>query len=225
LTQEKATAVAAQLESIDAYIFYFDLIGVLDSFIADQADTLNRLREFQRESRNFFPVGAPSSTLKTLADNVWVRLNTEENIADIRVLEIAARVMLAASNNGFEKFFGAVTRSKHEFDLFDRTVVTGGDPTDLRIQHIDMTSDAHMRAALAEKWSAFLAKSNKSPTPPNCVWVSEDLYGDQGTVDDNLYEADLPLRWGKTFDLAKLPGPGGRAWPFAQSKFRPIWPR
>jgi len=221
---ESENDVATQLESIDAYIFYFDLIGVLDAFVTDPQDTLTRLREFHRESRNYFPVGGASSTLKTLADNVWARLNGNEPIADVRILEIAAKVMLAASNHGFSRFFGAVTRSDHEFDLFDRTLMTGGDATDLTIQHIDMTSDAHMRAVLAEKWSAHLAKTKNAPTTPDCVWVSEDLYDGGGTLDDNLHGVKVPLRWGRTFDLARLNGPGGRKWPFPKSKFRPCWP-
>jgi hypothetical protein len=88
-----------------------------------------------------------------------------------------------------------------------------------------MTSNAHICAALAEKWSASLAKTNNSPTTPDCVWVSEDLYDGHGTIEENLYGVNLPLRWGSAFDLAQVPGPGGKAWPFAKSKFRPIWPR
>jgi hypothetical protein len=51
------------IETIDAYILYFDLIGVTKQFLSNQTDTLGRLRAFQSKARAEFPVGGPHSTI------------------------------------------------------------------------------------------------------------------------------------------------------------------
>jgi hypothetical protein len=212
-------------DSIDAAIFYFDLIGVTAQFLDDQVGTLRRLREFHRAVRRLpFPFGGPHTTLKTLADNVWTRINmgTENIVSDMRVLELAAGTMRAARDHGFPRFFGVITRGEHEFELQDRILVSGGDPTDLLVQHIDMTSEPHIRAALAEKWSAHLAKQDRSPVPVPAVWVGEEVMPD-GEFEDQICGLHLPIFLrSERVDLAAGDGPGGRAWPFTQSRFRAI---
>lgn len=209
-------------QSIDAYIFYFDLLNVRQQFLHDQQGTLERIRAFQEMARQTpFPFG-DGSALKTFADNVWARVASHENIADVRLLDLAGDVMRAAHSNGFDKFFGVITYGKHPFDLFDRTLVTGGDPTEILVQHIDMTSEPHMRAAFAEKWSASLAKLSRLPVPPSCVWVSEEVFPN-GEIEDNLFGVELSVAVvPERFDLKQLPGPGGAKWPFKQSRFRAI---
>lgn len=45
-------------QTIDAYIFYFDLLGVRRDFLRDPAATLERIRAFQAEVRQTpFPFG------------------------------------------------------------------------------------------------------------------------------------------------------------------------
>jgi hypothetical protein len=212
-------------ETIDAFIFYFDLIGVREQFLAAQQETLARMRAFQAKSRAAFPLFGPHSTIKTLADNVWARVNADEESADVLTIELATRTMKAACEFGFDNYFGVITRGEHVFDLIDRTLFAGADPTDIQIQHIDMTSEPHMRAAFAEKWSAHLARNNALPVPAPCVWISEETFPESG-IDAALCGIDLPCTIGmKTFDLATLPGPSGKRWPFKQSRFRAITTR
>src|SRR4051812_29351164 len=106
-------------EEIEVFIFYFDLIGVRRQFIADPDGTLSRVRAFQRDVRHSsFPFGGPHTTLKTLADNVWARINVNDGaIVDVRVLELVGATMRAAAANGFPKFFGVLTRGRHVFSL------------------------------------------------------------------------------------------------------------
>ncbi len=206
---------------MDAYIFYFDLIGVRDQFLADQAGTLERIRAFQAQVRQCsFPFSG-ESRLKTLSDNVWACVSANEQIPDVRMLELAACTMSAATKHGFPKFFGVITRGDHPYDLADRTLTTTGDPTEILIQHIDMTSEPHIRAAFAEKWSAHLAKTNSLPAPSACVWVSEEVF--PGELEDCLCGLEAPVAvLPPSFDLKKMPGHGGAVWPFSQSRFRAV---
>jgi hypothetical protein len=210
------------VETIEAFIFYFDLIGVMDQFIAAPDETLERLRGFQARARAEFPLSGPHSTVKTLADNVWARVNANEQSADVWTLELAARAMRAAEDFGFPRYFGAITRGEHSVDLADRTTIAGSDPTDFLVQHIDMTSEPHMRAALAEKWSAHLDRNKSCPVAVPSVWVSEEVFPD-GTIDDSLFGLPLPFKIRReSFDLKNVAGPGGRSWPFECSRFRAI---
>lgn len=194
----------------------------MDQFIEKQEDTLERLRGFHAKARSSFPLGGPHSGIKTLADNVWARVNADENIADVRTLELAAHAMKAAEEFGFPKYFGAITRGDHTFDLADRTTVTGGDPTDFLVQHIDMTSEPHMRAALAEKWSAHLEREKRRPIPVQSVWVGAEVFPD-GEIEENFFGMTLPyVIRPERFDLKTVPGPRGKKWPFEHSKFRAI---
>jgi hypothetical protein len=216
---------AADTASFEAIIFYFDLIGVRNQFLDDPEGTMARIRDFQRRVRlSSFPFGGAHTTLKTMADNVWARINvSDENaIADVHVLEFAAYTMSAAREFGFQKYFGVVTRGEHIFVNEDRTLVGGFDPTDLRIQHIDMTSKPHIRAAFAEKWSAHLAGEGKLPTPPSCVWISEEVMPD-GELEDQLYGLKEPFElMPQRIDLGAVEGPNGRSWPFPERRFRAI---
>src|SRR5690242_20806743 len=66
-------------------------------------------------------------------------------------------------------FFGCITRGVHDFDPADRMLVAGETFEDLREQHLDLTSEPHIRAAVAEKWSRC------TELPTNCVWVSAEV--------------------------------------------------
>ena len=68
---------------MEAIIFYFDVIGIRDRYDSDP-NVLTKLREFQRSVRESnFPVGQEWSTLITLYDNVWARINAQEKIANV----------------------------------------------------------------------------------------------------------------------------------------------
>jgi hypothetical protein len=209
-------------ETIDAFIFYFDLIGVVDQFLSQQGETLERLRQFQARARARFPFGEPHCTVKTLADNVWARVNASEHTGAVGMLELAARVMEAAHEFCFPNYFGVITRGDHVFDVLDRTTVTGSDPTDFLVQHIDMTSEPHIRAALAEKWSASLARDKLSPVPVPSVWISEEVFPERD-IEDAVCGLSLPFVVRRErFDLSRLPGPAGKQWPFPHARFRAI---
>lgn len=156
---------------------------------------------------------------------MWARVAADERIPDVRVLDIAGDVMRAARNHGFEQFFGVITYGAHSFDGADRTLVSGGDPTQLLIQHIDMTSEPHIRAAFAESGPRTPCEDEALPAPPSCVWASEEVFP-HADIEDHLCGISvsvkvLPAR----FDLAKLPGPDGAQWPFSQALFRAIVPK
>lgn len=128
--------------------------------------------------------------------------------------------MSAAIMNGFPHYFGAITKGLHDFDEDDRSLVGKESFEDLTEQHIDITSEPHIRAAMAEKW----AKSFCNPA--ECVWVSAEV-GSSDDIDPYSYPALPDSRFtlrSETVDLRDVPH-CNRKWPFEQSKFQAIGPR
>jgi hypothetical protein len=209
-------------ENLEVFIFYFDLVGVTARFISDTDYTLACLRNFHARVRERFPVGGPHSALKTLADNVWARVNTSESVAsDVHIMDLATRTMKAAEEYGFDKYFGVITKGLHTFSNEDRILVPNTDPTDILIQHIDMTSEPHIRAVMAEKWSSYLAKKEIYPIPVPSVWVSEEIF--EGPIERELFGVDLQcVIRPESFNLNTYESEIGKKWPFDKSRFRAI---
>lgn len=207
-------------QGISCFIFYFDVIGVVDQYLVNP-NVVDRLIEFQREVRGDYIGGEENSTCVTMFDNVWLRHSTslpEVHFWD--VLDLAGKTMRAAQRHGFENYFGAVTYGVHQFDPLDRTLVSQWDPTDITKQHIDSLSDPHIRAAFAEKWSAMLFKAKKHPAP-NSVWVSDEVVS--SALEDACFgqsnSFDIP---GIRFDLRDPLLSVGKNWPFSESTFQVI---
>jgi hypothetical protein len=152
----------------------------------------------------------------TLFDNIWSRVNSDDPGQPSLLLKFAGDVMRAALDEGFDKFFGAVTRGVHDFDPNDRLLVGRDDFEDLSEQHIDVTSEPHIRAAYVERWA-------RNPAfPQNCVWVSSDVL-DLRTIPAEAEFEDVDFEpFGDAFDIANVPLSDGRQWPFAPSTFRAI---
>lgn len=203
------------LKGVEVWIFYFDVVGFKDEFLKSGNQALHRLRRFQLASRRAFEFGHEHSYIVTLFDNVWARVNAIEPGLPSLLFDFAGEVMLAAQREGFDTFFGVITRGKHQFDPRDRMLVAGDSWEDLKEQHIDITSEPHMRAALAEKWSATGA------FPKDCIWVSADAVDPETLEAECSYPNSTCEPFGAAFDLAKHPLKGV-PWPFTQSRFRSI---
>jgi hypothetical protein len=188
------------------YVFYFDLIGIRARLRDNLKQAIGELEQFQRLVRERAELHAPGGTLITLADNVWARVPAEERDGITRVVSETLR---AAEERGFPMYFGAVTFGEIDRSINDAALSTGSQPTDIRKQHISMTSDPHLRAALAEKCSAELARTSKLPAKPPCIWVSEEVPMD-------LFAS---LKAEASFDLKAA----GVDWRFEQSRFTPVY--
>jgi hypothetical protein len=205
--------------AIDVYVFYFDIVGFVDEFLANSDTALERLRRFHRRAREEFAFGRENSYVVTLFDNLWARLNASEPGMPSLLLDYAGHVMHAAEVEGFGRFFGAITRGTHRYDPSDRMLVGGESFEDLREQHIDATSEPHIRAASAEKWAAALE------LPKQCVWVSDEA-AEPATLSAHAGFPDSKFApFGGPFDLAATPLPSGRKWPFSRSRFGAIRPK
>ena len=100
-------------------------------------------------------------------------------------------------------------------------LVPNTDPTDILIQHIDMTSEPHIRAVMAEKWSSYLAKKEIYPIPVPSVWVSEEIF--EGPIERELFGVDLQcVIRPESFNLNTYESEIGKKWPFDKSRFRAI---
>ena len=205
-----------EISQVDAYVFYFDVIGFVDDYLANGADALHRLRLFQRAARAEFAFGHEHSYVATIYDNVWARLNAVEPGMPSLLLNFAGDTMQAAREYGFNRFFGCITRGVHDFDPNDRMLVGGENFEDLREQHLDVTSEPHIRAALAEKWSR-LARF-----PKDCIWISSEVSNLPSLSAQCAYPNSSFEPFGPAFDLAGAELQGGRTWPFASSRFRAI---
>lgn len=204
-------AVKEPIRRIEVFVFYFDVSGLVDQFISHGNDALARLRRFQRRARREFPFERDHSYVVTLYDNVWSRVNASEPGLPSLLLDFAARVMDAAESEGFASFFGAITRGIHDFNPNDRMLVGGSTFEDLREQHLDVTSEAHIRAAYAEKWHVV------SSLPRNCVWVSSEAVEPGALPAQAGFLRSAFRPYGEEFDLALAPLTNGRSWPFPQS--------
>jgi len=208
-------------ETIEVYIFYFDVVGVVEAYAKDPG-VLNRLSAFQRDVRHkTLGLGAPWTYVVTLYDNIWARINAQEMNADDKVMELAAVAMRAARQHGFKDYFGVCTRGMHSFSLADKTLIGGGDPTDITYQHIDSASEPQLRAGTAEKWSKKLAHASRLPVSDPCVWIGEEV-ADYETIESYSVAGSSYRVVGPTFDLQSAL-PGGTQWPFpGASRFTPI---
>ncbi|MCL4475630.1 MAG: hypothetical protein M1508_05330 [Nitrospirae bacterium] len=213
---------AKTLQEMEAFIFYFDVLGTRDEYLSD-ASVLTRLRDFQRSVRQSkFPVGCDWSTLITLYDNVWARINTAETIADVIALELAIDVMKCAKDNGFHEYFGACTKGVHTFDIIDKTLVGGSDPCDIRIQHIDSLSEPHMRGVFLEEWQRKLHKAGSDPVTTPCIWISEEVADYATLMGYKRWQGFDFSVLRSTLDFNEYPI-DGRPWPFPEhSRFTAI---
>ena len=120
------------ISNVDVYVFYFDVIGLVEDFLVNSPNALDRLRKFQRSARTHFTFGHDHSYVVTLYDNVWARLNAAEPGMPSCLLDFAGHTMRAAELQGFRRYFGCITRGKHDFDPNDRMLVGGESFEDLR---------------------------------------------------------------------------------------------
>lgn len=208
---------------INCFIFYFDIIGVVNNYIQNPK-VIDQIVNWQRDVRGEFSFLEENSTCKTLNDNVWARITSRHPESDMHtVLDFAGKTMRLAQKHGFEKYFGVLTYGDHTFDLRDRTLSSGGDPTDITSQHIDTLSGPHIRAAFAEKWSSDLANLKKHPCL-NSVWVSQEvLFDDNQSLHDLITYSNTPAEY-QTVDLMiDLNDPKyatTKKWVFPESKFQ-----
>lgn len=209
-------------EQMDCFIFYFDVIGVVDRYLSNPS-VKNDIESWQREVRNKFTFAEHDTTCKTLFDNVWARITTRHPESDMyTVLDFAGETMRLAKRHGFDNYFGAITYGEHSYDIHDRTLVAGANPTNIIKQHIDTLGPAHIRAGFSEKWSAMLHKQNKHPAL-NSVWVSEEaLFGI-----DNLYDVATYSNVHRKYNVLDLRVDLNdskyslqKKWPFPESKFQ-----
>lgn len=209
----------ASVQTVEMYVFYFDLSGLVARYLSDGQRALDQLREFQRQARAEFTFSRPHSFVATLYDNVWARINVAQPGTPSLVLDFAGNVMRAATDHGFPQFFGCITRGWHDYDPGDRMVVAKESFEDMTELHLDITSEPHVRAAMAEKWA------KPSPPPEGVVWVSSEVVGSESlaalaTFPDSAFQ---PL--GDWFDIQAANDGHGRAWPFTQSRFHAIRPK
>ncbi len=213
MTQQQQTA---------CFIFYFDVIGVVDEYIRDPS-VIQRIEAWQQAVRDEFYFGETDTTCKTLFDNIWARITTSHPESDMYViLDFAGKTMRLAKKYGFHKYFGAITYGTHTYDIAGRTLVMGTDPTDIRKQHIDTLSSAHIRAGFAEKWSAALAKDKRHPLL-NSIWISEEVLFNLGSLHDVVTYSTVPHDYSVHNLFVDLSDPAykiEKAWPFAESKFQ-----
>jgi hypothetical protein len=211
-----ATPLDESIQRTDVFVFYFDVAGCVDQFLTRGDATLSRLRRFQRAARHDFEFGRENSYVATLFDNVWARINATEPGLPSLLLNFAGRVMDAAQSEGFDSFFGCITRGTHDFDPSDRMLVGGDRFEDLREQHLDMTSEPHIRAAYAERWQ-------RVPTlPDNCVWVSAEAVPPRSLEAEASFPDSAFRPFREEFDLKHHTLATGKQWPFSHSLFRGI---
>lgn len=206
------------LQRVEVVIFYFDLIGFTGQYLSNANATLQRLWQFQKESRSQFPFSIYGSAVKTVADNVWARIPISEPGMPELAVEYAKRIMCQARKNGFSNYFGAMTRGIHEFDLADRWFSSAEDTTDIRSQHIDVISEPYMRGVIAEYWSADLARNNRLPARAPCIWVGTDVISDKDLLAYISVHGGVSFVRGP-FDLRQHPRSDGKTWQFEQSTF------
>lgn len=209
----------ASVSTVEIYVFYFDVIGFVDQFLSQGEGALAELRAFQRKARAAFGFSWPHSFVVTLYDNVWSRINASQPGTPSLVLDFAGEVMNAAIDHGFSTFFGSITRGQHDYDPNDRMLVAKESWEDLTEQHLDITSEPHVRAALAEKWAKRVSAA------PNSVWVSSEVVGNDSLTALSSYPDSTFEPVDGWFDLSAQEVGGGRRWPFSHARFHAIRPR
>lgn len=128
--------------------------------------------------------------------------------------------MSVAIDHGFSSFFGSITRGLHDYDPNDRMLVAKDSWEDITEQHLDTTSEPHVRAAFAEKWAA-----KHSSKPRNSVWVSSEVVGNESIAALSSYPDSAYEPLGDWFDVSELTIDSERRWPFNQARFHAIRPR
>lgn len=209
----------ANVQTVEMYVFYFDLSGFIARYLSDGQRALDQLRAFQRQARTGFSFSRPHSFVATLYDNVWARINVAQSGTPSLVLDFAGNVMRAAADHGFPHFFGCITRGWHDFDPDDRMVVAKESFEDITELHLDITSEPHVRAAMAEKWA------KPSTQSEGLVWVSSEVIGSESLAALATFPDSAFQPHGDWFDIGASNDGHGRAWPFPQSRFRAIRPK
>ncbi|HVV15993.1 MAG TPA: hypothetical protein VHH90_02220 [Polyangia bacterium] len=204
----------------DVFIFYFDIVDFVDAVARDQ-EVLDRLLRFQRAVRGTpLGIGEPWTTVVTFADNVWARISSAELAPESKILDLAAAAMKSAREHGFASYFGVATKGPYTHWDEDKTLVGSvSEPTHILRQHIDSTSEPHIRAALAEKWSAKLKRKDRLPVPQPCVWIDEEI------DDADVLRVEVPdhglVVLAETFDLQACDV--GTKWPYdGKGRFTPV---
>lgn len=205
--------------TVEVYVFYFDVVGFVDRFLSQGDESLSQLRAFQRTARSAFEFSRPNSFVVTLYDNVWSRISVSQPGTPSLVLDFAGKVMNAAIDHGFSTFFGAITRGLHDYDPRDRILVGKESFEDLTEQHLDITSEPHVRAALAEKWARHVSATE------NSVWVSSEVVVNESLTALSSYPDSVFEPVGGWFELRTFHVNAGRHWPFAESRFHAIRPK
>ena len=204
--------------TIDCFIFYFDVIGVVKNYLKNPK-TIDALVSWQSQVRDNFSFGESNTTCKTMFDNVWCRITSQRPEQDIYTLiDFAAKTMQLARQNGFENYFGVITYGQHTYNPLDRTLVSGGDVTDMLKQHIDSLSETHIRAAFAEKWSSDLHKLQINPSL-NSVWISKEALFDYCLDDMKTGFTENMNLQNDFFDLNDPSLKTSKNWPFGESEF------
>ncbi|KAF0190875.1 MAG: hypothetical protein FD165_2336 [Gammaproteobacteria bacterium] len=206
------------VQTVDVYVLYFDVRGFVARFLSEGQHALDQLRGFQKAARAGFEFSRPHSLVVTLYDNVWARVNASQPGAPSLVLDYAGKVMSAAEEFGYPNFYGAVTRGLHDFDPDDRMLVAKESLEDITEQHMDMTSEPHIRAVLAEKCL------KRHTELGNVVWVSSEVLGAE-SLDALLYPDSTFQARGDPVDLRHIVDTDSHGWSFTQSLFYPIRPR
>ena len=211
-----------EIQRIDVYVFFFDVVGFVDQYLSIREEALIGLRRFQYNARRAFEFDRDHSYVVTAYDNVWSRVNateaTENGLPSL-LLNFAGRVMCAAEAEGFDKYFGCITRGVHDYCPDDRMLVGGESLEDLREQHLDVMSEPHIRAALCDKLR------RHSDLPDNCVWVSSEAVDSSKLEEQAVFVNNAFEPYGGEFDLAGRPLRDGRLWPFSNNSiFRAIRP-
>lgn len=211
-----------EIRRIDVYVFFFDVVEFVNEYVSTREEALIRLRRFQYNARRAFEFDRRHSYVVTAYDNVWSRVNATEatgNGLPSLLLKFAGRVMCAAGAEGFDKYFGCITRGIHDYCPDDRMLVGGESLEDLREQHLDVMSEPHVRAALS-------GKLRRHPElPENCVWVSSEAVVPSKLEEQAVFLNNAFEPYGGEFNLGGRPLRDGRPWPFSNnSVFRAIRP-
>jgi len=204
------------VQKVEVFVFYFDLSGVVARYLSDGQRTLDRLRAFQRQARAAFNFSRRHSFVATLYDNIWARINVAQPSTPSLVLDFAGNVMRLAMGHGFPTFFGCITRGWHDYDPDDRIVVAKDSFEDLTELHLDITSEPHVRAAMAEKWA------KRSARAAGVVWVSSEVAGSDSLAAMATFADSAFQPAGDWFDIHVFDESPRQIWPFAQSRFHAI---
>jgi hypothetical protein len=160
------------MNKINVYIALIDLLDWTQKFIKDSNSAINELTNFQRFAHAKLESEDRFSYVVTFADNVWVRCD-QSSTNDQRLINFLDKIIevIEYANNSNLNPWCVVTSGWMTFDISDQTLVSGGNITDLRSQHIPGIGEAQVRAACAEKTLQLT---------PCKVWVEKKLISAYG---------------------------------------------